>query len=261
MRKKLICLLTLVALVALATAAFAIAAEKPTTIKAGNLVLTIDGGVKPKALSKTKLEPITLTVKGKIATADGTHPPALISAVVDTDKNGTIDARGVPACKQAQLEATTTDQARKVCKAAIVGTGTTDVELQFPEQAPIPIQSQLTALNGGGTKGAATILIHAYLSNPVSAAIVTTVKVAKRSSGPYGTRSIASIPKIAGGSGSVTDFSLTFAKKLFPYKGGKHAYLLAKCATGSFKAQAEAKFSNGDKIGPGQIVRACTPKG
>src|SRR5262245_18533693 len=107
--------LVLAAAVAALCFAAVAAAEKPTTVKAGNLVLTINGGVKPKALSKTTPEPITLNVQGKIATADGTHPPALKEIVVDTDKAGTIDARGVPVCKPGQLEATTTDQARKTC--------------------------------------------------------------------------------------------------------------------------------------------------
>lgn len=261
MRKRTLVAVALVALAAASLAAVA-AAEKATVVKAGNLVLTINGEVKPKALPKSTPAPISLTASGKIATADGTHPPALKEVVIDTDKNGTIDARGVPTCTTGKLEATTTDQARKTCKAAIVGTGTTDVEIQFPESRPIPIHSQLTAFNGtGGGKGKATILIHAYLSNPVAAAIVTTVKVSKHSSGPYGTRSVATVPSIANKQGSVTAFSLTFPKKLFAFKGKKHGYLLAKCANGHFAAQAEALFFDGSKIGPGSIQRTCTPKG
>ena len=87
------------------------------------------------------------------------------------------------------------------------------------------------------------------------------MKISKEHKGPYGTRSVATIPKIAGYAGSVTAFNLTFQKKLFPYKGQEHGYLLAKCADGKFLAQAEAKFHDGTKIGPAQIVRACTPKG
>ncbi len=259
-KRQISLIVGLAALLALATAAIA-TAEAPTTVKAGNLVLTIDGGVTPKALSKTKLEPIALNVQGKIATADGKHPPALKEIVVDTDKAGSIDARGVPVCKAGQLEATTTDTARKTCKAAIVGTGTTDIEVEFAEQAPIQIHTQLTAFNGpGGGVGKATILAHAYLTNPISAAVVTTVKVTPEHKGPYGTHSVASVPKIAGGSGSVKAFSLTFSKHLFAYKGKKHGYLLAKCDDGSFVAEAEAVFTNGEKLG-GKIVRACTPKG
>ena len=250
------------ALFALALALAAIAAaEAPTTVRAGNLILTINGGVTPKALPKHQLAPITLNVSGKIASADGSHPPALKEAIVDTDKNGTIDTLGVPVCKQGQIEATTSAQAEKACKSAIVGLGTTDVEVLFPESNPIPIKSKLLAFNGGTKGGKTTIYIHAYLSSPVTAAIVTTVTITKEHKGPYGIRSIATVPKIAGGAGSVTAFSLTFAKKLFAYKGQKHGYLLAKCANGHFLAQAEIKFADGTKIGPAKITRACTPKG
>jgi len=261
MRKRMKLMLAAGAALALAAAGIA-SAEQPTTVRAGNLLLTIDGAVTPKALPRSTPVPISLTAKGKIATADGSQPPALKEVIIDTDKAGSIDARGVPTCKAGQLEATTTDQARKTCKAAIVGTGTTDVEVLFPESKPIPIHSQLTAFNGtGGGKGSATILVHAFLNNPISAAIVTTVKVSKKASGPYGTHSVALVPRIANGAGSVTAFSLTFPKKLFAFKGQKHGYLLAKCSDGSFAARAEAKFLDGSKIGPGQIQRSCTPKG
>jgi hypothetical protein len=252
--------LALAASLTLALSALALA-EKPITVKAGNLVLTFNGGVTPKALSKTKMEPISLNVSGKIATADGTHPPAINQVVIDTDRNGTIDVRGVPTCKQGQLEAQTSANAEKICKPAILGTGTTDIEVLFPESQPVPIHSKLIAFNGGTSGGTTTLFVHAYLTSPVTAAVVTTVKITKEHKGPYGTHSVASIPKIAGGAGSVKAFSLTFPKKLFAYKGKKHGYLLAKCPTGKFLAQAEAKFSDGTKLGPAKVVRACTPKG
>ena len=251
----------LAALLVLAIAAVALA-EKPTTVKAGNLVLTINGGVKPKALSKKTPQPITLNVQGKIATADGTHPPALKQIVVDTDKAGTIDARGVPVCKTGQLEATTTDTARSDLqegdrrhrhhrrRGAVPRTGADPDplpadRLQRPRRRqgqgddPRPRLPEQPDLGGGRDHGQGH---------------------AKEHKGPYGTRSIATVPKIANYAGSVTAFNLTFSKQLFAYKGKKHGYLLAKCDDGSFVAQAEAIFVNGEKLG-GKIVRACTPKG
>lgn len=248
------------ALLTLALAAAAVA-EKPITVKSGNLVLSFNGGVTPKALPKKEMVPITLNVSGKISTADGTHPPSIKQVVIDTDKNGTIDVRGVPTCRQGALEARTSAEAEKVCKPAILGTGTTDVAVQFPESNPILIHSKLIAFNGGTSGGKTTLFIHAYLTDPITSAIVTTVTVSKEHNGPYGTKSVASVPVIANGSGSVTAFSLTFPKKLFAYKGKKHGYLLAKCSNGHFLAQAEADFSSGDKLGPAKIVRSCTPKG
>jgi hypothetical protein len=253
-------LAVLTAAIALAVVAIA-AAEKATTVRAGNLVLTINGGVTPKALPKKEFAPITLNVSGKIAEADGSQPPPLTEAIVDTDKNGMVDAKGAPVCKQGQLEARTSVEAEKACKSALIGKGTTDVTVLFAESKPVALHSKLLAFNGGEKGGVTTIYIHAYLTSPVTAALVTTVKISKEHKGPYGTHSVATIPKIAGYAGSVTAFNLTFQKKMFAYKGKKHGYLLAKCANGKFLAQAEAKFHDGTKIGPAQIVRACTPKG
>jgi hypothetical protein len=250
MRKRLVLTLALGAVVALVVAGIA-AAAKPTIIQVGNLKLTFNGGFTPKALSKTKQTPIKLQVEGKIQTTDGSHPPALKEFVLETDKNGGIDAKGVPTCKAGKIEATTTSAAKKACKPAIVGEGTTGVEVLFPESAPIPIKSKLLLFNGGVKGGKTTIYIHAYLSNPIAAAIVTTVKVQKHKNGRFGLKSVASIPKIAGGSGSVTGFSL---------KIDEPGYLTAKCPDGHIDAQGEAIFSDGTKA-KGGVTRPCTPKG
>jgi hypothetical protein len=231
-----------------------------TVVKVGNLQFTIDGAVAPRVRSRTVATPVSLTVSGKVATADGSHPPPLEKLIFDTDRNGTIDTLGVPVCRKPELEARTTTVARRVCDKAIVGTGLTDVEVVFPESRPIQVHSRLTAFNGGTDGGTTTIFIHAYLSQPISAAIVTTVKVTGEHRGRYGTHSVATVPKIANGAGSVTAFDLTFQKRLFAYRGKKHGYLVAKCSDGRFDAQVEAIFATGTKLG-GRITRACTPKG
>jgi hypothetical protein len=250
MRKRLISILALGAAVAVAVAGFAVAA-KPTIVRAGNLILTLNGDFKPKKLPRNKLAPIKLNISGKIATTDGSHPPALKEAVVETDKNGTIDAKGIPVCTSGKLQAQTTANAEKVCKKAIVGTGTTVAEVAFPEQKPIDVNSKLLALNGGVKGGTTTIFIHAYFSAPVQGAIVTTVKIKKVKNGRYGIKSVATIPKIAGGSGSVKSFNLNF---------NRPSYLFAKCPDGHLNAKATSIFSDGSRL-TGTFVRSCTPTG
>jgi len=251
MRKRLICIAALGAALAVAFAGLA-TADKPTIVQVGNLKLTLNGGFSPKALPKNKLAPIALSVSGKIETLDGKHLPALKEVIVETDKNGTIEPKGVPVCTAGKLNAQDTVHAEKICKPAIVGEGITNVEVEFPEQKPFIAKSKLLAFNGGKKGGTTTIFIHAYLSAPVSAAVVTTVKISKHLHGRYGTKSIATIPKIAGGYGSVKEFELTFNK----HKG----YLLAKCPDGHLNAHATSVFSDGSKLS-GSFVRACTPKG
>ncbi len=258
MRKRLIWTLALGAAISVAVTAIA-SAEKPTVVKAGNLVITLNGGFTPKALPKNEMAGITLNVSGKIATVDGKHAPAVREFVVETDKNGAINAKGLPVCTASKLQAQDTKNAEKACPDAIVGTGRTIAEIEFAEQAPIDVDSKLIAFNGGVKGGTTTIFIHAYLSSPVSAAIVTTVKVSKIKNGRFGTKSVASIPVIAGGSGSVKSFNLTI-KRDFTYKGKKQHYLLAKCPDGHLDAKGTAVFDDGTRL-TGSFVRSCTPKG
>jgi hypothetical protein len=240
--------MAIAALVAVSVAGIASAGNKPVTVEAGNLRFTFNGGFSPSKLPKKKLANIMLQASGKIETKDGTHPPALKEVIVETDKNGTIDTKGVPVCKSGQLQSRDTKGAEKACGKAIVGTGTTEVEIAFPEQNPIPVKSKLLVFNGGTSGGKTTLFIHAYITVPTPAAIVTTVKISKIHKGRYGTLSVASIPKIAGGSGSVKSFSLTI---------GKQHILFAKCPDGKLQAHATAKFVDGTSASA-TIIRTCT---
>jgi hypothetical protein len=263
MRKRLISILALGAMLAVAVAAMATAKKYPdTVIKAGNLVLNLNGGFSPTALPKNKLAPITLNVSGKIATVDGKHAPALKEVIIETDKNGAINPVGVPVCTSGKLQAQDTAHAEAICKEAIIGTGITNVEVEFPESKPFIAKSKLLAFNGGTSGGKTTIFIHAYLTAPVSAAVVTTVKVSKIHNGRFGLKSIASIPKIAGGYGSVKEFSLTL-HRTFTYKGKQQSYFLAKCPDGHLNAHATSVFSGAEGTTQltGDFVRSCTPKG
>jgi hypothetical protein len=249
MRKYLLITTTVAALIALAVASVAVA-EKPVKVIAGNLELTFNGGFTPKTLSKKKLTPITLNVSGKIRTRDGEHAPAMKEFLFETDKNGAVEVKGLPTCTAAKLQSQDTKHAEAICKSAIIGSGQATAGIKFPEQAEIPATSKIIAFNGGFKGGVTTIYIHAYLTVPTPAAIVTTVKTKKIHNGRYGLKSVATIPKIAGGSGSVTDFNLTINKK---------GVLLAKCPDGKLQAHGTAVFSDGTRASA-EVVRACTGK-
>jgi len=250
MRKYLLITTAVVALIAVSVAGAVAAGNKPVTVRAGNLEMTFNGGFTPTTLSKTKFTPISLNVSGKLKTVDGTHPPALKEFNVETDKNGAINVKGLPTCSASKLQSRDTKAAEAACKSAIIGSGQAKAEIQFPEQAPIPATSKIIAFNGGFAGGTTTLYIHAYLTVPTPAAIVTTVKVKKIHNGRYGLKSVATVPKIAGGSGSVVDFNLTINKK---------GVLTAKCPDGKLQAKGEAKFTDGT-VAKAEIVRTCTGK-
>ena len=235
------------------------AASKPVVVRVGNLVLTFNGDFSPKKLPKAKQAGITINVSGKIETKDKTHPPALSEFILEADKNGAINAKGLPVCTAGKLQAQDTAHAEAACPTAIGGEGKTDVEVEFPESPPFIAHSKLIAFNGGVSAGKTTIYLHAYLSSPVSAAVVATVKVSKIHNGRFGTKSIATIPKIAGGYGSAISFSLKLGRT-FTYKGKKQSYLLLQCPDGKIFAQGTAKFSDGVSASGG-VIRICTPQG
>jgi hypothetical protein len=260
MRKFLTLMIALGAALALTAVGFASAAgEGPVTVQVGNVVVTANGGFTPKALSKKKPEPIALRVEGKIATTDGTHPPAIKEVIIEGDKNAVVNTKGVPACTAGKLQSRDTAAAKAACGPAIIGEGTTNVEIAFPEQKPIPVQSKLLLFNGGTSGGTTTWYVHAYITVPTPAAIVTTVKIKKHSHGRYGTLSVASVPKIAGGAGSVTSFSLLIDKTV-KVNGKSFHPIEAKCTDGKLQVHAEAKFVDGTKAAT-EVIRSCTPKG
>jgi hypothetical protein len=247
MRKYLMLTMAVAALIAVSVAGIATGA-KPVVVEAGNLKVTVNGEFIPTKLPKNKLAPIQLKASGKIETKDGTHPPALKEVILKTDKNGAINVKGLPKCKSGQLQSRDTKAAEKACKSAIIGTGQTTVEVEFPEQRPIDVNSKLLVFNGGFSGGTTTLYIHAYFSAPVTGAIVTTVKVKKKQQGRYGLSSVATIPKIAGGSGSVKSFNLAITKK---------GVLTAKCPDGKLQAHATSVFADGTKAAA-TIIRTCT---
>jgi len=239
------------ALAALAVASVAVAAPWERFV-VSDLEVQYNGGFSPKVISKKKPTPITFNVAAKVASLDPAekHPPALREFVIEGDKHATFDVKGIPTCQSGQIQSTTSEAARKACGTALIGSGKTDVEVKFPEQPPILAHSELLAFNGGVKGGVTTLYIHAFLTAPVVAAVVTTVKIKKIHKGRYGLLSTATIPKIAGGSGSPVFFTLTLKKGIID----------ATCPDGHLNARGVAAFDDGTKV-KGGVVRPCTGKG
>lgn len=264
MRRHIVLVLALSALLALGIAAIAGAAS--TKIRAGNLILTFGGTTSPTKLPKTKYAPVKATIFGKIATSDGTHPSALRETVVDIDKDVKLNVKGLPVCKAGQLTARNTQAAKRVCGETTLGSGVAHAEIAFPEQPPIKLTSPITVFNGGGNAKKSKLLIHTFLTVPVPAAVVTQVAITKRGTGIH---AVAKIPVVAGGSGSVLDFKFKLGRT-YRYKGKKMAYSMAKCPDGVFKTRTtktlfknEAGVANvpARTILKGALAVPCTPKG
>ncbi len=257
MRKHVLIVLALGALIAVSAVGIATAAggETPVTVKVGNLELTANGGFSPKALSKTKQTPISLKASGEVKEADGSHPPAIREVILEADKAGEVHLKGIPTCKSGQLQATDTNGALKACKSALIGEGQTTAQVAFAEQKPFNVPSKLLVFSGGEKGGKAIMYVHAYFSNPINGALVTTVTITKHKHGRFGTLAVAKVPQLAGGSGSITSFNLEIKKNV----NGKNP-ISSTCQDGKLKVHVLGKFEDGTKAET-EIIRPCTPKG
>jgi hypothetical protein len=251
MRKTLLRTLVAVAVLASVGAASAYALR----VQVGNIVVVTDGGFSPTTLPKHRPAPITVHGYGKFGTADGSIPPVLEQIVIWFDKNGEVETRGLPVCTAAKLAATTTRLARKLCPGAIVGKGFGKAVVNFPEQGPIAAGSPITIFNGAKKNGNPTVLAHAHLIVPGPTTFVIPIEIQRVRDGRYGFKTVANIPRIAGGYGTPIYGSLKIGRT-WRYKGKTLSYANASCPDGRLQAKGEFRFKD-DTLLQGTLFRPC----
>lgn len=252
MRARWIVLLGgLIALVAAATAAAIV-------IRAGELELHAHGGFAPTALPKHHDAPISLYGGGRLSTQSGALPPIVKTLDIEFDRHGHVDTTGLEVCRAPKLESRTVAAARRACPNAIVGKGAGRAIVSFPEQPPIPVSSPITLFNGPRKHGNPTVLAHAYTTVPVPTAFIVPIEIERIHHGVYGYRTIAKIPRIAGGAGHPIAGHLTIFRS-WTYKGKRHSYVNARCETGHLQAKAGVTFGDGTFL-TGTFFRQCQVK-
>jgi len=233
----------------------AVATAAAITLHASNLVITTDGGFTPTTLPKKGFAPIRLHGFGKIATEDGSPPPVLKTVTLWFDKNGKVETRGLPVCTPGKLKATTTAQARRLCPGAIVGKGFGKAVVIFPEQGPIPASSPITLFNAKPKHGNPALLAHAHLTVPGPTTFVVPIEIQRVHDGRYGFKTVAEIPKIAGGSGIPLYARLSIGRE-WKYKGKTLSYANAGCPDGRLQAKGQFKFKDGTFL-QGSVFKRC----
>lgn len=227
-------------------------------LRAGNLKITTDGGFTPTTLPKKGFAPIKLHGFGKIETEDGTQPPVLETVTILFDKHGKVETRGLPTCTPGKLKATTVPQARKLCPGAIIGKGVGKAVVDFPEQPPIPATSPITLFNARPKGRNPVVLAHAHLTVPAPTTFIVPIEVEKVKKGRYGFRTVAKIPRIAGGSGIPLYARLKIGRE-WNYKGKRLSYANAGCPDGRLQAKGEFEFKDGTFL-QGSVFKRCTGK-
>jgi hypothetical protein len=252
MRKNVLrtAILTVIALLLMGGVALA-----TIVLRAGPVEVTAEGGFTPTTLPKHETAAITLHGEGRIANTEGGLPPILKTLTVWYDKHGEVVTKGLPYCTKGKLEATTSATARKVCAGSIIGEGHGTALIAFPEQRPFKASSPITIFNAAPHNGNPTVLAHAYLSVPAPTTYIVPVEIQRVHAGPYGFRTEATIPRIAGGAGIPLEGELTIGKR-WTFKGQRLSYANASCPAGKLQAKVETGFTEGTKLN-GIIIKRC----
>lgn len=212
------------------------------------LQVSMGANVSPRKLPANEYAPVTWSVFGKFARSSNTHLPALREMELDIDKDVKLSAKGFPVCKRDQLDTRDPTAAIRACRAAILGLGEAHVEIAFPEREPVLIKGPLTVLNGGEKGDKVKLLLIIVINVPVPAAVVTEVTIIRKGTGIH---SVAKIPVVAGGSGSLVDFKFKLGKT-YSYKDREVGYFEAKCPDGVFKANVKKVLFKNEAQTPGE---------
>lgn len=243
----------------LGTAAVAILAiggiAQAIELRVGKIIITADGGFSPTTLPKRENAPIKLHGFAKFRTTDGSRPSPLRKLVIEFDKHGAVETRGLPKCTRQKLVATTTSTARRLCPGAIVGTGFGTAVVELPEQRPIEASSALTLFNGPEKHGNPTVLGHAHLDYPAPTTYVVLIEIEKINRGRYGFRTVADFPRIANDYGSPIYGRLRIGRE-WTYKGERLSFANAHCADGRLQAKGQFTFKDGSFV-EGTVFRPC----
>jgi hypothetical protein len=245
-------------LLVVATVLVGAAVAQAITLRIGDIVIVGDGGFTPTTLPKNEDAPIHLHGFAKFSTVDGTRPSPLRQLVLEFDKHGSVETRGLEKCTQKKLVATTTKVARRNCPDAIVGTGFGTALVELPEQRGIEASSALTLFNGPVKHGNPTVFGHAHLDYPAPTTYLVQIEIERIHNGRYGFRTVADFPRIANDYGSPISGHLTIGAT-WKYRGQTLSYANARCADGRLQAHAEFSFKNEDSVA-GTIFKPCHMK-
>lgn len=224
-------------------------------LQVGKLVIRTTTRISPRALPENVDAPVTMLNSTGISMTDGSAPPQLRKLVLKFDRHGHVETRGLAVCTVAELEGTTTAEARQRCAGAIVGKGMGRAAIESEGQKPIPISSPLTLFNGPRTHGNPTVIAHGYETIPAPAAVIVPMEIEKVRNGAFGFRVVAEIPPIAEGRGSVLLAKMTVGRTW--KRGGRtFSFVSARCRAGRLQTRGSLSFADGSFI-PGAIIQGC----
>lgn len=243
---------------------FATSMADAELVERGDLFVKFSGGIAPTTLPRHEKAPISVRVDGTVRTLSGEQPPALRWIAIAINRGGTIDTRGLPVCRRAQIEAVSAARALAACGPALVGEGRYAAGVTFPEQATFPLRGKVLAFNTV-IDGRRAILAHVYGTQPFPNSRVFVFHI-RRSRGTFGTILTAALPVSLNRNGYLKRIVLDL-RRTFVHAGRRRSYLSAACgAPSGFNSgifpfvRVSMTFSDGRKLSS-TLIRTCKVRG
>lgn len=245
------------ALLVLAFAAVAAAsAAGGAVVKINDLILRADGGFQPQALPRRSYAPIEFQGRVDISSRSGGKPSPLKQALIDFDRDGRLSVAGLPTCAPETVAGATTEEARQLCRGAIVGSGEVRALVSL-EGREVPASSPLTIFNGPRLEGNPTVVLHARTTVPATQVYAIVVPIEKRA-GAFRYRARLDLPPIAAGLGALTHIDVEIGRR---YRAGGKArsYVSARCSDNILDTHGRFSFEDGTII-DGSVEKYCRSK-
>jgi hypothetical protein len=195
-------------------------------------------GVAPSKLPKKQFKATSLNVVVQHQwPAAEEDPVPTTNDRLDLDDDIKITTKGLKVCNE-DLEGTTTEAARGLCRPSMVGKGTA--------QAQVPglgnVNAVVSAFNGPRQGGNPTLILHARTA--IGTTTVLTGRISRIDQGDFGTRLNVPVEPLPAGA-VLTRFEATVEKKY--QAGGKtRNYITARCHDGNKTLNMKATFQLAD---------------
>lgn len=231
----------------------------------GDVIVTFDGGISPRALPREGVAPVAISIDSSFKSVQGMDPPPQLQKIaIGINRGGKIYDRGLPTCRVRRIQPTTIKAARRICGGAIVGSGHVQIQIHLANQAPFTFNGPLLVFHAKRADGDRRLLAQVYGVKPPSA-FVLTFRIIKQK-GTFGTVIKTNLPKPAHQWAYVTHFDMRL-RRIYTYNGEQHSYVSAGCAApagfpGAVYPFAQANFSfDGGNTVQTTLIRDCTVSG